>query len=236
MQKVRKFSAEAQAAGLLRDGIVSGEIAPGERLTEIKMAENLGVSRATIRAAFHQLVQEGLIVQIPYTGWEVMSLSAHDAWELFTLRSSLEALAARLVANKVAANVDSKRLIDKLDGVLAALSSACKSKNENRIAEADFSLHREIVGMTGHRRLMEQYGKVEQQIRLYIASSDSLIANPDAIFEQHIPLISTLKAGDAECAATAAMQHNEEEGKKLVEHLENLAAVHPSTASNQKHF
>ncbi|WDZ79119.1 GntR family transcriptional regulator (plasmid) [Ensifer adhaerens] len=219
IKKVQKLSAEVQAASALRQGILDGEIPPATRLTEIRMAEQLGVSRATIRTAFHQLAQEGLIDQIPYTGWAVMSLSAHDAWELYTLRASLEALASKLVATGIREKGTTSPAIARLHEVFSDLEVACKSRKRKRIAEADFALHRTIIDLAGHRRLGEQYAMVEQQIRIYIASSDALL-DPASIIEQHRPIVTAISAGDVERAVQAAVEHNEQEGGKLVAHLE----------------
>lgn len=219
--KVQKLSAEVQTASALRQGILDGEIPPGTRLTEIRMAEQLGVSRATIRTAFHHLAQEGLIVQIPYTGWMVMSLSAHDAWELYTLRSSLEALASRLVATEIRKGGVSSTTSARIDDAFGQLKSACAEGSRKKIAAADFALHRTIIDLAGHRRLAEQYAQVEQQVRIYIASSDALL-DPTSITGQHRPIVESLLAGDVERAIRAAIEHNEQEGEKLVAHLAAL--------------
>lgn len=218
--KVQKLSAEVQAASALRHGILDGEIPPGTKLTEIRMAEQLGVSRATIRTAFHQLAQEGLIDQVPYTGWTVMSLSSHDAWELYTLRSSLEALAARLVATEISKK-DASAALNKIERVFSTLESACLDGDRGRIAEADFALHRTVIDLAGHKRLAEQYTKVEQQIRIYISSSDALV-EPASIVEQHRPILEAFRAGDIDRAVQASVNHNEREGQKLVAHLAAL--------------
>lgn len=220
--KVQKLSAEVQTASALRQGILDGEIPPGTRLTEIRMAEQLGVSRATIRTAFHQLAQEGLIDQIPYTGWMVMSLSAHDAWELYTLRSSLEALASRLVATEVR-NGGAPAVSTRIGDAFGKLKSACAAGSGKQIADADFGLHRTIIDLAGHRRLAEQYAQVERQVRIYIASSDALL-DPATIVEQHHSIVESLTAGDVERAIRAAIEHNEQEGEKLVAHLAALGA------------
>ncbi|HEV7307287.1 GntR family transcriptional regulator [Ensifer sp.] len=224
IKKVQKLSAEVQAAAALREGILDGEIPPGTRLTEIRMAEQLDVSRATIRTAFHQLAQEGLIDQVPYTGWTVMSLSAHDAWELYTLRSSLEALAARLVAGDIRKRGANSPALRRLEQVSSDLEEACKGGSRKRIADADFAFHRTIILLAGHRRLAEQYAKVEQQIRIYIASSDALVSDPASILDQHRPIIEALKAGDVDGAVRTSIGHNELEGAKLVAHLDTVEA------------
>lgn len=209
--KIQKRSTEMQVADRLRDAIVTGTVPLGTRLTEVSSAEQLGVSRSTIRTAFHQLVQEGLVVQVPYTGWTVMTLSAHDAWELYTLRISLETLAARLVAARPEAG-------PALTAALTRLEAACAAGNREMIAAADMELHQAIVDLSGHARLADQYSRIQHQIRIYIRSSDAL-ADPQAILAQHRPFIEALIAGDAEAAAVALTAHIESEGAKLVGHL-----------------
>ena len=59
----------------LREHILSGAVKPGARLTETPLAEQLGIARATLRISLHRLASEGIVVQIPYTGWQVVTLS-----------------------------------------------------------------------------------------------------------------------------------------------------------------
>ena len=221
IKKVQKRSAEVQAADLLREAIINGNIPLGSRLTELHSAEQLGVARSTIRTAFHQLVQEGLIIQVPYTGWTVMTLSAQDAWELYTLRSSLEALAARLVAENIRNGKSTWQIRSQLTDAFNHLKEACTSLTKKDIAEADFSLHKTIVFLSEHSRLIDQYARIEHQILIYIKSSDSLITEPLQIIEQHEPQVIALLEGDVEKAVSLAVEHNESEGKILLNHLNN---------------
>ena len=98
---IEKRSLNNAAADQLRQVIVTGAVAPGVRLTEVALAVRMNLSRGTIRAALQRLVTEGLVVQRPYAGWEVASLTSRDAWELYTLRGAFEALAARLAAENI---------------------------------------------------------------------------------------------------------------------------------------
>ena len=87
-----------QVLGALRRAIVSGQLAPGERLTERALIEMLAVSRTVIREALRQLEAEGLIEIIPNKGPVVRQLSAAEAKDLYRIRAVLEGLAARLFA------------------------------------------------------------------------------------------------------------------------------------------
>ena len=222
IKKVQKRSAEAQAADRLRDAIISGDIPLGARLTEIQVSEKVGVSRGTIRTAFHQLVQEGLLVQVPYTGWTVMTLSASDAWELYTLRASLEALASRLVARRIRTEVPADGVVAAVTSAFEALKAACSTGNRKLIAQEDLGLHRRIVSLSNHRRLIDQYVLIEHQIRVYIQSSDALVRHPDEIAAQHLPIVEAILRGDEEAAVDTAAVHNEKEGEILVRHLERV--------------
>lgn len=221
IKKVQKRSAEVQAADVLREAIISGNVPLGSRLTEISASEQLEVSRSTIRAAFHQLVQEGLLIQVPYTGWTVMTLSPEDAWELYTLRASLEALAASLVASQVREGKRVEFIHSSLDKAFTKLKQACHLGQKRTIAAEDMNLHKKIIELSGHNRLLDQYTRIQHQILIYIQSSNALMAEPEQIISQHEPLIATLQAGDIDAATRAAMQHNETEGKILVEYLYN---------------
>ena len=84
------------AAEALRSMILSGELLPGDRLPENSLTEQLGVSRSPLREAMAVLEREGLIVQAPRRGAVVAPLTAHDVYEIYTLRAQLEELAVHL--------------------------------------------------------------------------------------------------------------------------------------------
>lgn len=221
LRPVTRESTETMVTNNLRDYILSGEIASGSRLTEVAMAEQLGVARATLRSALHRLASEGIIVQIPYTGWQVADLSPRDVWEIWTLRGSLEGLASRLAAERREPEVRAD-----LEAAFTALENACAGGDLSEMIEADVALHRAIIAASGHSRLAAQYRIVEQQVRLFIATSNTHVATgPEDIIAQHQPLIAALRAGDAEAAAQAAWLHDETEGRRLMAWQESQAKL-----------
>ena len=214
LKPIRKRSAEAQATDALRDQILRGGARPGSRLTEVGLSQQLSLSRSTIRTALHQLANEGLVVQEPYTDWQVASLSGADAWELYTLRASLEALGARLAVGALTQERE-QMIVAALD----ALVQACRTGDRVAIADQDLGLHSTIVELSGHRRLREHYRLVRQQIRLYIAWSDALMPDVEAIIETHRWLVDAMLKGDADGAANLARDHCESAGRILAEFL-----------------
>jgi DNA-binding GntR family transcriptional regulator len=214
LKPIQKRSAEAQATEALRDLILRGGARPGSRLTEIGLSQQLSLSRATIRTALHQLANEGLVVQVPYTDWQVASLSGADAWELYTLRASLEALGIRLAIGTLTQERE-----QMIAAALDALVAACRTGDRAAIADQDLGLHSTIVELSGHRRLREHYRLVRQQIRLYIAWSDALMPDVDAIIETHRWLVDAMLQRDADRAASLAHDHCESAGRILAEFL-----------------
>ncbi|MGU9979593.1 GntR family transcriptional regulator [Phreatobacter sp. HK31-P] len=218
--RVEKKSAEHQAVDNLRRFILSGGAAPGARLTEAALAGQLGVSRATTRTGMHRLAAEGILVQVPYTGWQVASITAEDAWELWTLRGSLEGLAARLVSQHPD---DEGR--QAIAAAMADLRTAAESGDTDAVNDRDFAFHRAIVERARHARLLNQYVQVENQVRMVIAISNQLLGDDLlAIVAQHAPMAEALLAGDPERAQREAWTHNESEGRKLVAYLAGTAA------------
>ena len=95
-QPLREVVAEA-----LRDAIKSGMLAPGQRLMEIQLAEELGVSRTPVREAIRKLELEGYVVMMPRRGTYVANLSIRDVNDVFEIRTALDSLACGLAAERI---------------------------------------------------------------------------------------------------------------------------------------
>lgn len=117
-------AAQATSALLgVRNMILSGELSPGDRVSELVMVEKLGVSRTPIRTALNRLEVEGLLSAIPSGGFEVRGFSRADVSDSIELRGTIEGLAARLAAERgvdPSRLLDMRALLDEIDSVLAA--------------------------------------------------------------------------------------------------------------------
>jgi DNA-binding GntR family transcriptional regulator len=89
------------AAERLRALIIEGALAPGTRLNERELSEQLGVSRTPLREAFRLLAADGLLTQLPNRGVQVVALSREDVRHAFEVMASLEGLAGELAAGRV---------------------------------------------------------------------------------------------------------------------------------------
>lgn len=214
---VKKIPADIQAADLLRNSIVSGKIASGARITEQSLSRQLQLSRATVRLALHQLSAEGLVVLKPYSGWSVAALTSNDAWELSTLRASLERTACLLITRTLTDSV-AKKLRKAFERLVAVCEDPASSDED--ITAADFDLHMAIVHHSGNERLIAHYTQIDRQIRRLIQSSNALLEEPATIIDQHRPIVAAILDKEAEKAASLMERHNMEEGEKLTSHLQ----------------
>ncbi len=210
LSALKRQPAEQLAAQALKESILAGDLKPGERLTEAALADQFAVSRGTVRTALHQLGKDGLVVLTPYTGWAVTTIGQQDLWEIFTLRSSLERLAARLAAERIT-DVGRARLIEVRD----AFFDACQRLDWKAATENDFRLHSYIVELSGNGRLASHYLMVEQQVRLFINSTYESVPNPEIAIAHHAPIVDAILAGDGATAARLSEGHVLGEGERL---------------------
>ncbi|MGH7659597.1 MAG: GntR family transcriptional regulator [Vulcanimicrobiaceae bacterium] len=215
-EAVAKRTLGVVAAERLREAIITGRTSPGERLVEAVLATQLDLSRGTVRAALHQLASEGLVIQRPYSRWQVVNVTAHDAWELYILRSRLEALAAGLAAER--SNSQGRA---RLKAAFERLRDAVHTQDPRGISNADFDLHKTIVSLSEHSRLMTEFAHVEGQVRMYIASTNALISVDRSVIENHAKLVQPVLAGDVATAESIASRHSLVAGYNLVKYLEH---------------
>ena len=211
LDTLKRQPAEQLAAQALTDSILTGELRPGLRLIEAVLADRFAVSRGTVRAALHQLNIEGLVVLTPYTGWSVATIERQDLWEIYTLRSSLERLAARLTTERLTG--EGRRRITAARDLFFA---SCEGSDVKAAVEKDFALHRCIVELSGHDRVINQYRLLEQQIHLFINSTYGSEPNLRIAVDHHAPIVDAIMAGDGPNAARLSEEHVLGEGDRLL--------------------
>lgn len=201
---------DRQAADSIRLHILDGRLPPGWRLVETQLADQLAVSRGTVRSALSQLSHEGLVRQVAFTKWEVSGISLVDAWELYTLRGALEALAARLATER-ATPAERSRLRE----ILAELIAAVREERFADATAADFALHKEIVDLAHHRRLAEQHRLVLQQVHVCMIHAGFLPKDYRDLIADHAALVDAIVEGHTDDAGERARRHNESEVRLL---------------------
>jgi DNA-binding GntR family transcriptional regulator len=198
----RNLPLTERVAERLREAIVSGEIAPGTRLSVPEIARRLNVSRTPAREGLLMLEREGLVVPHPTSGVTVLVGDTQDVLDLFDLREGLEAIAAR-------------RAAERLPGVAAALD-AIVDRHEDAVArkdlaghiECDREFHRTIREATGNLRLSRQLLQIEQQlVVLNRMLSDRPGWRGTTVTRDHRRIAKAIGSGDPDAAESAIRRH-----------------------------
>lgn len=148
-----------QVLEALRRAIVSGLLAPGQRLTERALIEMLGVSRTVIREALRQIEAEGLIEIIPNKGPVVRELSAAEAKDLYRIRAVLEGLAARLFAESAPGET-----INELEDSLQNVVVAYRGANGEQALDAKTKFYELLYRGAGSETLTAMLSQVQARI------------------------------------------------------------------------
>lgn len=146
----------------LRQAILKGELAPGERLMEIQLADRLGVSRTPIREAIRKLELEGLVLMIPRKGAEVAKISEKSLRDVLEVRRSLEELAIELACQRMGSDE-----IVQLEEAQASFREAVEKGDAMAIAESDERYHDIIYFGTGNSRLVQILNNLREQMYRY---------------------------------------------------------------------
>lgn len=223
---IEKRSLDRQAADWIREAVIVGRLPPGTRMTEGGLAAEIGLSRSTVRTALQRLASEGLVMQRPYSGWEIAMLSVDDAVELYSLRFTLEGMAARLAAEKID---DAGRL--ELKKAMENLREALRSGSRRSVAEADLDVHKTITALSGHKRLAAHCDILGQSILIYVMSTNHAMPGAD-VLREHEDMVEAILAKNADKAEALAQAHVRDAQAVIVD---NLARQQAQASQSPKH-
>jgi DNA-binding GntR family transcriptional regulator len=181
--------------------ILEGVYAPGSRLVETRIAQELGVSQASIREALRDLEHIGCVVYEPYRGCSVRKISVEELLEAFPVRAALESLAARLAAARMG---DGQ--LGELRTLFDTMLAAAAAGDAHEQSQADAAFHGAIVRGAGNATLERQWSFLEPFSRTYISVSQPGL-DLRALSDRHIPILDALRARDGDAAAEAMHQH-----------------------------
>ena len=201
---IRDHSLTSLAQAEIEKLILSGAIQPGERLGEADMAERVGVSRGPIREAFRALEEQGLVRVEKNRGVFVRKITTDEADETYTVRMALEALAGRILAERI---TDAE--IGTLRHLLSAMESACHKGNAKRYSELNLRFHGTLIELTGNTKLRGIYNRLVKTLSLFRAvtlfRSDTLSVS----LEEHRRIVEAIASRNGDAASEAMSAHVE---------------------------
>lgn len=186
----------------LRKAIVSGDIKPGERLMEVSLAEQMGVSRTPVREAIRRLEAEGLVTMIPRKGTHVSELSVKDIMDVLEVRTVLDKLATDLAAKHI-----QPAQLKNLETVHKQYISCVEKDNMEGAIKKDVEFHDIIYSASGNPRLVAVAASLREHIYRFrvIYMSDNLIA--ENVLNEHEEILEALREAQNNVASNLAEKH-----------------------------
>lgn len=200
--EVRRNNLASDVADILRDAITKGELAPGTRLIEQDVSQQLGISRGPLREALRLLETEGLVKSYPGRGSFVAELSEKDIVEIYSLRTILEEEAIRLATRN-----SSREDQMELEKILEDMFQAAKEDNHALVLDLDLHFHQKIWEMADHSRLEAFLKEIAIQVKMYISVQTSMYDNLPTGISDHKTILNHLKAGNEDAAVETIRLH-----------------------------
>ncbi len=188
----------------LREAIINQTLKPGERLMEIQLADEMGVSRTPVREAIRKLELEGLVVMVPRKGAYVAGISMKDIHEVYELRSALEALAASLAAARI-----TDEELEKMERQVLKEAEETELNNLSGIVAIDTTFHDLLYQAAHNQRLVQFINILQEQLQRFRAASLSKPGRSKTALDEHKKIVEALGERDARLAAKLATEHIE---------------------------
>ncbi|MBO4903180.1 MAG: GntR family transcriptional regulator [Lachnospiraceae bacterium] len=201
----------------LRQAILTGELKPGERLMELHLAHDLGVSRTPIREAIRMLELEGLVTMIPRKGAEVSRISGQDISDVLEVRGSLDMLAVQLACERITEDE-----IKELKEAAEAFKRAVQTGDPTAVAQADVNFHDRIISATKNKRLMQMVNNLAERVYRYRLEYIKDTENHGNLIREHEKILNCIVNRDAGRAKEEIYKHVKNQEKAIISQLNEV--------------
>lgn len=198
----------------IREAIIGGTLKPRERLMEIQLAEELGVSRTPIREALRELELEGFIVMVPRKGAFVADMTFKDIADIFEIRAALEGLAAGLAAERI-----TDEEMEEMERHLVEKADAIARGDMERLVEVDTRFHESIYKASRNDRLKGIINNLREQIQRFRATSLAYPGRMKQSLEEHRGIVEAIHARDVSLARQLTQEHIENAEQSMIESI-----------------
>jgi DNA-binding GntR family transcriptional regulator len=196
-----------QVREMLLERILARVYAPGDRLVETRIAQELGVSQAPVREALRELETLRFVESAPFKGARVREISDAELAEIYPIRAALEDVAARAAATRLAGDVAA--LEREIRGMAEATGVAEQ-------VEHDVRFHALIVAASGNARLIELWESLQVEARTMITALRTGLEAAE-VAARHEPIVAALRRQDGDAAGREIRAHVEDFGRMFVE-------------------
>jgi DNA-binding GntR family transcriptional regulator len=198
----------------LRQAILDGRLAPGQRLVAGTLAKDLGVSRMPVREALSRLQQDGFVKATPHKEVAVASFSERDVAEIYDIRSVLEAHAASLCATQARPEE-----IGRLRALVCEMEQTVGAGDLDAVKQLDNDFHHALFTTCGSRQLAQLLTQLWDQCLYYRSLAATLNRNPARSLEHHRQIVAALERRDPEAAEEWIHTHTQVARDVLLDRL-----------------
>lgn len=186
----------------LRDMIIEGRLAPGQRINEGAVGAQLGVSRTPLREAIKTLASEGLVEIQPAKGAVVRKLSAHDLLQILEVLKTLEQLGGRMACAEA-----SDATIAAIKALHDEMMELYRTRTRLEYFKLNQTIHSAVVAASGNAVLVEMHGTLQARIkRLRFIGNEGPEKWAGAV-DEHEEMMAALLRRDGEALAAAIGRH-----------------------------
>jgi DNA-binding GntR family transcriptional regulator len=189
-----------QIKDILLERILRGELEPGERLVETRLARELGTSQAPVREALRDLQLLRLVESEPFRGARVRAVDDEQLLPVFPVRMALEDLAAREAAKRTDGDVE------PLEREVEAMRTAAKDGDWRAQISHDLAFHRAVIEMADNEPLLQSWLVLGVEVSTAFATYWTYWDQSD-LAEFHVPILDAIRDGDASRAGAEARKH-----------------------------
>jgi DNA-binding GntR family transcriptional regulator len=204
----------------LRAAILSGKIPPGAPLVETALSERFEVSRGPLREALRQLIEEGLVVTVPYTGTHVAPLSVDDVREIYSLRTALEIFAFEQVWGR-----RDQRFRSELARRNAALTATIDAGDDRASIDTELAFHGLVYEVSGHRLLQRTWHGLRGRLQLYWAAHHRAHGRRGPRRDSHDSYIAAALGDDLDAMRSEIAEHMRRGAETTERFLRSRASV-----------
>jgi DNA-binding GntR family transcriptional regulator len=210
---IQRISIAQQIRERLLDRIACGQLQPGDRVVEARVAEEMSASSIPVREAIRELVAMGVLQSAPHRGAWVRQVSLSETMQAFQVRSVLEPLAVELAAPQFL------RRCRALRAVVQQIVRAARQRDFASYQHHNQIFHRTLVEAAGNQVLLRVWDSLAFDVRTRFTMDYLTTVDPVAIALEHQPIVEALDRGAAEEAAELLRSHS----NGLVEYLREQA-------------
>jgi DNA-binding GntR family transcriptional regulator len=208
----RPLSADVYEA--LRDAILEGRLAAGERLVEAEIARQMTISRGPVREAIRKLEQDGLVQYLPRRGAVVVSLTPAEVRDAYYLRAHLEAYAVRLAVERA-----TLRDLAALEGLIDRMHECAERDDRTSLLAADVEFHARLCELSGSKLVHRLWDSLNPHCWTVLTTLRATEYRLPEIAERHRPIVEAFRARDADQAEEAIRHHIIELADTVISHL-----------------